>query len=54
VIDTRVLATRAIGRRLDGDHAGALPDSRAALDLERDPARYVSIEQLLRMLETAR
>jgi hypothetical protein len=54
VIDTRVLATRAIGRRLESDHAGALPDLRALLDLERDPARCVSIEQLLRMLETTR
>ena len=30
------------------------PDLRAALDLERDPARCVSIEPLLRMLETTR
>jgi len=53
VIDAGVLATRAIGRRLEGDHAGALQDLRA-LDLERDPARCVSIEPLLRMLETTR
>jgi len=29
-------------------------DLRAALDLKRDPARRVSIEPLLRMLETTR
>jgi hypothetical protein len=53
-IDSRALATRAISRQLDGDRAGALQDLRAALDLERDPARRASLEQLLRMLETAR
>jgi hypothetical protein len=41
-------------RQLDGDHAGALQDLYAALDLERDPARRASIEQLLRMLDTTR
>lgn len=35
-------------------HRGALPDVRVALDLERDPARCASIEQVLRMPETTR
>jgi hypothetical protein len=53
-IDARALATRAISRHLDGDRAGALQDLRAAMDLERDAGRRASLEQLLRMLETAR
>jgi tetratricopeptide (TPR) repeat protein len=54
VIDSRALATRAISRQLDGDRAGAVQDLRAALNVERDPARRASLEQLLRMLEPAR
>jgi tetratricopeptide (TPR) repeat protein len=53
-IDARTLATRAIGRELDGDHAGAIQDLRAALAIEQDPARRASLESLLRMLETPR
>ena len=52
-IDSRALATRAISRHLDGDHAGALQDLRAALAMEKDPSRRASMENLLRMLETA-
>jgi tetratricopeptide (TPR) repeat protein len=53
-IDARALATRAISRELDGDHEGALQDLRAALAIEQDQARRVSIETLLRLLETPR
>lgn len=53
-IDARALASRAVNRHLDGDRAGALQDLRAALDLERDPGRRTSLEQLLQMLEAAR
>jgi tetratricopeptide (TPR) repeat protein len=50
-IDARTLATRAISRELDGDHAGAVQDLRAALSLEQDPARRASLESLLRLLD---
>jgi tetratricopeptide (TPR) repeat protein len=53
-MDARALATRAISRELDGDREGALRDLRAALALERDPARRQSIETFLRILETPR
>jgi hypothetical protein len=52
-VDARALATRGIGRHLDGDRAGALQDLRAARDMETDPGRRASLENLLRMLETA-
>jgi hypothetical protein len=45
---------RAVGRELDGDHAGALEDVRAALALETDPERRASLQGLLRSLETQR
>ena len=50
-IDARALATRAISRELDGDHAGAVQDLTAALALEPDPARRDSIANLLRLLD---
>jgi hypothetical protein len=50
-IDARALATRAVGRHLDGDRVGALQDLRAALDLEKDPARREALANLLQMLE---
>jgi hypothetical protein len=53
-IGARGLALRALGRELDGDHEGALRDLRAALALERDPARRQSLESLLRRLEAPR
>jgi tetratricopeptide (TPR) repeat protein len=53
-IDARALATRAMGRELDGDREGALADLRAALSIEQDPARRASLERLLRLLETPR
>lgn len=52
-VDARALATRGIGRHLDGDRAGGLQDLRAARDLEPDPARRASLEDLVRMLEAA-
>jgi tetratricopeptide (TPR) repeat protein len=53
-IDARALATRGISRHLDGDRAGALLDLRAARDLETDPVRRASLEELLQMLEAPR
>jgi tetratricopeptide (TPR) repeat protein len=53
-LDARALASRAIGRELDGDHAGAMLDLRAALALEPDPTRQVSIVRLMRLLEASR
>jgi hypothetical protein len=52
-LEARTLAMRALGRELDGDHAGALQDLRAALTIEQDPARRQSLEALLRRLEAA-
>ncbi len=54
MVDARALATRAISRELDGDHAGAISDLSAALAIETDPARRGNLERLLRAVETAR
>jgi tetratricopeptide (TPR) repeat protein len=54
VIDARTLASRAIGRELDGDRAGALADLRAAVAMETDPARRASMANLLRLLDAPR
>jgi tetratricopeptide (TPR) repeat protein len=53
-LDARALAARAITRELDGDHAGAMQDLRAALALEPDPTRQVAITRLMRLLEASR
>ena len=53
-LDARALASRAITRELDGDHAGAMQDLRAAIAIEPDPARQVAITRLMRMLEASR
>jgi tetratricopeptide (TPR) repeat protein len=53
-VDARTLAIRGISREVDGDHEGALIDLRAALAIERDPARRQSLEELLRKLEASR
>jgi tetratricopeptide (TPR) repeat protein len=53
-LDARALASRAVTRELDGDHAGAMQDLRAALALEPDAARRVSIVRLMRLLEAPR
>jgi hypothetical protein len=50
-IDARALATRALSREIDGDHAGAVQDLNAAMAVETDPARRASLENLLRRLE---
>jgi tetratricopeptide (TPR) repeat protein len=53
-LDARALASRAITREIDGDHAGALQDLNTALTLEPDAARRASLTNLLRFLETPR
>src|SRR5207247_8332379 len=50
-LDARALASRAISRELDGDHAGAMRDLNAALQLEPDAARRDAIANLLRVLD---
>jgi tetratricopeptide (TPR) repeat protein len=52
-VDARALATRGVSRHLDGDRLGGLQDLRAARDLETDPVRRASLEELVRMLEAA-
>ena len=54
VFDARALASRAISRELDGDHAGALADLHAALAMETDPVRRESMANLMRLLDTPR
>ncbi len=49
-LDPRALATRGLDREIDGDHAGAIADLRAALETEPDPARRAGIETLLQLL----
>jgi Flp pilus assembly protein TadD len=51
-LDARALATRGLGRELDGDRAGAIQDLRSALAIEESPGRRAAIERLLRVLET--
>jgi tetratricopeptide (TPR) repeat protein len=53
-MDARALASRAIGRELDGDHGGAMQDLRAALALEPDAGRQASIVRLMRLLDAPR
>jgi tetratricopeptide (TPR) repeat protein len=53
-LDARTLAIRAIGRELDGDHAGAMQDLNAALALEPDPARREAITRLMQQLSAPR
>jgi tetratricopeptide (TPR) repeat protein len=53
-LDARALATRGLGRELDGDRAGAIQDLRSALALETSPSRRAAIERLLRVFETSR
>jgi tetratricopeptide (TPR) repeat protein len=53
-IDARALASRAISREVDGDHAGALRDLQTAATLEPNTARREAIERLIRLLETPR
>jgi tetratricopeptide (TPR) repeat protein len=53
-LDARALASRAVTRELDGDHAGAVQDLKTALTLEPDAARRAGIANLLRLLDTPR
>ena len=53
-LDARALASRAVTRELDGDHAGAMQDLKTALTLEPDAARRAGIANLLRLLDTPR
>lgn len=53
-LDARALATRGLGRELDGDRAGAIQDLRSALALEPSPSRRAAIERLLRVFDTSR
>jgi tetratricopeptide (TPR) repeat protein len=52
--DARDLASLAISRELDGDHAGALADLRAAIAMETDVQRRQSMTNLLRFLDPPR
>jgi len=54
MIDARALASRAISRELDGDHAGAVADLRAAIAMEPDVRRRNAMANLLRLLDTPR
>jgi len=53
-LDARALASRAVTREIDGDHAGALQDLRTALTLEPDASRRAAITRLLQLLDTPR
>jgi len=53
-LDSRVLGSRALTRELQGDHAGALEDLRAALAKETDPERLAGLRNLLLLLENPR
>lgn len=53
-LDARALAERGLSREIDGDHAGAVSDLRAALGMETNPERRSNIERLLRTLEMPR
>ncbi len=50
-VDARALASRALTRELQGDHAGAIEDLKAALEKETDPERRQGIQNLLRLLD---
>jgi tetratricopeptide (TPR) repeat protein len=51
-LDARALASRAITRELDGDHAGAMQDLASARELEPDAGRRAAIANLMRLLDT--
>lgn len=50
-LDAQALASRALSRELQGDHAGAIDDLKAALEKETDPDRRQGLQNLLRLLE---
>src|SRR6266446_4979589 len=53
-LDARALGSRALTRELQGDHAGALEDLRAAIVRETDPERLTGLRNLLLLLESQR
>jgi len=53
-LDARALASRAITRELDGDHAGAMLDLTTAMQLEPDVSRRESLANLMKLLDTPR
>ncbi|PYM24891.1 MAG: hypothetical protein DMD80_22875 [Candidatus Rokuibacteriota bacterium] len=53
-LDARALASRAITRELDGDHAGAMLDLTTAMQLEPDASRRESLANLMKLLDTPR
>jgi tetratricopeptide (TPR) repeat protein len=53
-LDARALASRAITRELEGDHAGAVQDLNSALLIESDLARRASLSSLIKLLDTPR
>src|SRR2546428_403257 len=52
--DAGALGSRALTRELQGDHAGALEDLRAAIVRETDPERLTGLRNLLLLLESQR
>jgi len=52
-LDAKVLAARGLEKELQGDHAGALADLRAALAEETDSERRQGIRNLLQLLDSA-
>ncbi len=53
-LDAQALGSRALTRELEGDHAGALDDLRAAIAGETDPQRLLGLRGLLFLLESSR
>jgi tetratricopeptide (TPR) repeat protein len=53
-LDAQALGSRALTRELQGDHAGALEDLRAAVAGETDPQRLLGLRGLLFLLESSR
>jgi hypothetical protein len=53
-LDSDALGSRALTRELQGDHAGALEDLRAAIAKETDPERLLGLRNLLLLLENPR
>src|SRR5205809_3706705 len=53
-LDSDALGSRALTRALQGDHAGALDDLRAAIAKETDPERLLGLRNLLLLLENPR
>jgi hypothetical protein len=52
-LDAKALAARGLEKELQGDHAGAVADLRAALASETDSQRRQGIRNLLQLLDSA-